>query len=65
MPSGNNLRPRLPGMLVKSVYILLGNIEICWRILNFLKVDNITWLEESILTCWFTLWGIGISGYVL
>ena len=29
--------------------MLPGNIEICWRIFNFLKVDNIAWLKESIL----------------
>ena len=54
IPPGNNLRSRLPGMLVKNVCILPGNIEICWRIPNFLKVDNIALLllGESALTCW-------------
>ena len=35
---GTIFRSRLPGTLVKNVYMLLGNVEICWRILNFLKV---------------------------
>ena len=58
IPPGNNLRSRLPGTLVK-------NVEICWRIPNFLKADRITLLGESVLTCWLTLWGIKISGYIL
>ena len=29
--------------------MLLGNVETCRRIPNFLKVDNIAWLEEGIL----------------
>ena len=38
---GNNLRLRLPGMLVKDTRILLlGNVEICGRIPNFLKFDS-------------------------
>ena len=65
IPSGNNLRSRLSGMLVKNIRILLGNVEICWRIPNFLKADCIALLGESVLTCWLTLWGIKISGYVL
>ena len=62
IPPGNNLRSRLPGMLVKNVCrIMLGNVEICWRIPNFLKADRITLLGESALTCLLILWGIKIS----
>ena len=43
------------------MYIVLGNVEICWRIPNFLKADIIALLGESALTCWLTLWGIKIS----
>ena len=60
IPTGNNLRSRLPGMLVKSVRILLGNVEICWRIPNFLKAASIALLGESVLAYWLTLWGITI-----
>ena len=43
---GTIFRSRLPGMLVKNACILLGNVEICWRIPNFLKVDcNFAWGE--------------------
>ena len=61
IPPGNNLRSRLPGMLVRNVCILhLRNVEICWRIPKFLKADGITLLGESVMTCWLTLWGIKI-----
>ena len=36
---GTIFRSRLSGMLVKNICMLLGNVEICWRIPNFLKVD--------------------------
>ena len=46
---GTIFRPRLSGMLVKNDCILLGNVEICGRMPDFLKVDNMAWLEENIL----------------
>ena len=41
---GTIFRPRLSGMLVKNTCILLGNVETCRRIHNFLKADSITML---------------------
>ena len=63
IPSGNNLISRLSGMLVKEyLHTPLGNIEIFWGYLTFLKADSrLTLLGESMLTCWLTLWGIKIS----
>ena len=52
-------------MLVRNVRILLGNVEICWRIPNFLKVDNIAWLEEGILLAGSLSGELRCTDYVL
>ena len=43
---GTIFRSILSGMLVKNACILLGNVGICWRIPNFLKIDNSFAWEE-------------------
>ena len=61
---GTIFRSRLPGMLVKNTCILRGMLSSAGGYPASLSL-KIALLGESVLTCWLTLWGIEISGYVL